>query len=55
VEWAEPCFRSCDDESAPVQTAEVAESAADAANAVVSRIEAIGIGNYFKRLGFQKV
>ena len=51
----EPCFKPYEDDSAPAQTAEVAESAAEAATAVVSRIGAIGIGNYFKRLGFKGV
>ena len=53
MNWAEHCFKPYEDDSAPVQTAEVAESAADAANAVVSRIGAIRIGNYSKGLGFQ--
>ena len=35
VNWAEPCFKPYEDDSAPVQTAEVAKSAADASTAVV--------------------
>ena len=34
MEWAEPCFKPYEDDSTPVQTVEVAESAADAAKAV---------------------
>ena len=36
MNWAEPCFKPYEDDSAPVQAAEAAESAANAATVEIS-------------------